>query len=96
MVVQGVRCWKYLINFIICETNVGMQSATVLYLCSVVVHGQHAEHVQGVSTFDEFPNSVWQNALASLLCGGCLVAGWIGQLIHADNAVLRGTQGLRV
>lgn len=73
--------------------NVGMQCAAGLYLRSVVVHGQHAEHVQGVSTFDEFPHSVWQDALASLLCRRRLVAGWIGQLIHADNAVLRGTQG---
>lgn len=49
--------------------------------------------MQGVSTFDEFPHSVWRDALASLLRGQCLVAGWIGQLIHADNAVLKGTQG---
>lgn len=70
-----------------------MQSIAALYLCSVVVHGQHAEHVQGVSTFDEFPHNVWQDALASLLCGLGLVAGCVGQLIHADNAVLRGTRG---
>lgn len=41
---------------------------TALYLCSIVVHGQHAEHVQSVSTFDEFPHSVWRDTLASLIC----------------------------
>lgn len=45
--------------------------------------------MQGVSTFDEFPHSLWQDALASLLCGRRFVAGWIGQLIHTDNTVLR-------
>lgn len=66
----------------------------VPYLCSVVVHGQHAEHVQGVSTFDEFAHGVRQDALPPLLCGLSLVAGRIGQLIHADDAVLRGTRGM--
>lgn len=65
----------------------------MLYLCSIVVHGEHAEHVQGVSTFDEFPHSVWQDARASLICWRHLVAGWIWQLIHADNTVLRGIGG---
>lgn len=67
---------------------------TALYLCSIVVHGQHAEHVQSVSTFDEFPHSVWRDTLASLICWRRLVAGRIGQLIHADDAVLRGTQAM--
>lgn len=64
----------------------GLRSA--MYLCAVVVHSQHAEHVQGVSTLDELPHSVGQDALASLLWGGGLVSGWTGQLIHADDAVL--------
>lgn len=61
----------------------------VSYLRSIVVHGQHAEHMQGVPTFDEFSHSVWLDALASLLCGWGLVARWVGQLVHADNTVLK-------
>ena len=67
--------------------------AVCSHLCPVVVHGQHAEHVQCMSTLDELPHSVWQDALSSLLRGRRLVAGRIGQLIHADDAVLRGKQG---
>lgn len=59
------------------------------YLGAVVVHGQHAEHVQGVPTFDELPHGVLQDALASLLCARRFVSGRVGQLVHADDAVLR-------
>lgn len=60
------------------------------YLGAVVVHGQHTEHVQRVSTLDELPHSVGHGALAPLHRGRRLVAGRIGQLVHADDAVLRG------
>lgn len=70
-----------------------VRRVSVVHLRSVVVHCQHAEHMQGVSTLDELPHSVQQDALASLLCGGRLVAGWVGQLVHADNAVLKGGGG---
>lgn len=59
------------------------------YLGAVVVHGQHAEHVQCVSTLDELAHSVGHGAVAPLHRGRRLVAGRIGQLVHADNAVLR-------
>lgn len=60
-----------------------------VYLGAVVVHGQHAEHVQRVSTLDELPHSVGHGALAPLRRGRRLVAGRIGQLVHADDAVLK-------
>lgn len=60
------------------------------YLGAVVVHGQHAEHVQCVSALDELPHGVGHGgALAPLHRGRRLVAGRIGQLVHADDAVLR-------
>lgn len=52
--------------------------------------------MQGVSAFDEFPHSVWQDALPPLLRGRGIITGWIGQLIHADDAVLMRTQGFCV
>lgn len=70
-----------------------MQPVPELYLCPVVVHCQHAEHMQGVAASDEFSHSVWQDALASLLCRRRLVSRRIGQLIHADYTVLR-TMGM--
>lgn len=63
---------------------------TALYLRAVVVHGQHADHMQGVSTLDELPHSVGLDALASLVGRRRLVAGRVGQLIHADDTVLGG------
>lgn len=77
-----------------CRCTSGLWSA--VYLCSVVVHGQHAEHVQGVTTLDEFPHGLRRDALASLLRRRRLVAGRIGQLLHADDAVLNRTESYAV
>lgn len=42
-----------------------------------------------MSTLDELPHSVGHGAVAPLHRGRRLVAGRIGQLVHADDAVLR-------
>lgn len=61
---------------------------SVAYLCAIVVHRQHAEHVQCVSALDEFAHGIGHSALASIHCGRSLVARRAGQLVHADDAVL--------
>lgn len=63
---------------------------TFWYLGSVVVHGQHAEHVQSVAALDELPHGAGRDALSALVRPRRLVAGRAGQLVHADDAVLDG------
>lgn len=70
-------------------------SSPAAYLCAVVVHRQHAEHVQCVSALDEFAHGVGHGALASVHRGRCLVARRTGQLVHADDAVLAEWAGRR-
>lgn len=49
-----------------------------------------------MSTFDELPHGLRRDALAPVLGGRRLVAGRVGHLIHADDAVLKGTESCAV
>lgn len=89
--------WKkrpvFLTMLSVCEWLAGALS--VAYLCAIVVHRQHAEHVQRVSALDEFAHGIGHGALASIHCGRSLVTRWAGQLVHADDAVLLEWAGHR-
>ena len=58
------------------------------YLGSVVVHGQHAEHVQSVAALDKLAHGAGQDAPSALVRRRQLIAGRAGQLVHADDTVL--------
>lgn len=61
------------------------------YLVAVVVHGQHAEHVQGVSTLGEFAHRAGLQGLAATF--RAVVAGRTRQTLHANHAVLKRQSG---
>lgn len=56
-------------------------------LGSVVVHSQHAEHVEGVSALGKLPHGAGRYRQVSALRGS-VVAGGTGQAVHTDDAVL--------
>lgn len=59
----------------------------IAHLGSVVVHGQHAGHVEGVTTFSEFAHGVGLKRLRALSWD--LITRRAGQALHTDNTVLK-------